>query len=61
MAWQGRGKQGDIPDWIAANSVQCLGNETRFQQCRYCNFHSGHKFYRHLTLREKKLCSQSPS
>ncbi|XP_066599754.1 uncharacterized protein teq isoform X2 [Prorops nasuta] len=35
MAWQGRTNKTDIPIWIAANSVDCLGNETRFQACRF--------------------------
>ncbi|XP_011499966.1 PREDICTED: uncharacterized protein LOC105363863 [Ceratosolen solmsi marchali] len=34
-AWQGRPKSSQTPKWIAANSVVCHGNETRFQLCRF--------------------------
>ncbi|XP_074104804.1 uncharacterized protein LOC141531154 isoform X2 [Cotesia typhae] len=35
-AWQGRVKKDEsIPDWIAATSVQCFGNETNFQSCKF--------------------------
>ncbi|KAK2582941.1 hypothetical protein KPH14_009002 [Odynerus spinipes] len=35
MAWQGRNKRNGMPSWIAANSVTCYGNETRFQSCKF--------------------------
>ncbi|XP_018356826.1 PREDICTED: uncharacterized protein LOC108757046 isoform X3 [Trachymyrmex septentrionalis] len=35
MAWQGRNNRNNMPTWIAANSVTCLGNETRFQSCKF--------------------------
>ncbi|KAG7212821.1 hypothetical protein KM043_002178 [Ampulex compressa] len=35
MAWQGRNNRDGVPTWIAANSVTCLGNETRFQSCKF--------------------------
>ncbi|XP_015110606.1 uncharacterized protein LOC107036887 isoform X2 [Diachasma alloeum] len=34
-AWQGRPPADDIPSWVAATSVQCFGNETKFQKCRF--------------------------
>jgi len=34
MVWQGRNNRNGIPTWIAANTVTCLGNETRFQLCK---------------------------
>jgi len=34
MAWQGRNNHSSIPTWIAANTVTCFGNETRFQLCK---------------------------
>ncbi|XP_011691078.1 PREDICTED: uncharacterized protein LOC105452012 [Wasmannia auropunctata] len=47
MAWQGRNNGSGVPTWIAANTITCHGNETRFQSCKYklkkkrktlCNF-----------------------
>ncbi|XP_011067081.1 PREDICTED: uncharacterized protein LOC105153749 isoform X4 [Acromyrmex echinatior] len=35
MAWQGRNNHNNMPTWIAANTVTCLGNETRFQSCKF--------------------------
>ncbi|XP_029676576.1 uncharacterized protein LOC115243589, partial [Formica exsecta] len=35
MAWQGRNNRNGVPTWIAANTVTCLGNETRFQTCKF--------------------------
>ncbi|XP_018372656.1 PREDICTED: uncharacterized protein LOC108767342 isoform X3 [Trachymyrmex cornetzi] len=35
MAWQGRNNRNNMPTWIAANTVTCLGNETRFQSCKF--------------------------
>ncbi|XP_072745020.1 uncharacterized protein [Anoplolepis gracilipes] len=35
MAWQGRNNRNGVPTWIAANTVTCLGNETRFQSCKF--------------------------
>nr|XP_031846099.1 uncharacterized protein LOC116432824 isoform X3 [Nomia melanderi] len=35
MAWQGRNNRNGIPSWIAADSVSCQGNETRFQMCKF--------------------------
>ncbi|XP_020289719.1 uncharacterized protein LOC109857630 isoform X2 [Pseudomyrmex gracilis] len=35
MAWQGRNNRNEAPSWIAANSVTCVGNETRFQSCKF--------------------------
>ncbi|XP_053597438.1 uncharacterized protein LOC103578371 isoform X2 [Microplitis demolitor] len=34
-AWQGRTKKDDTPEWVAATSVQCQGNETNFQTCKF--------------------------
>ncbi|XP_076673301.1 uncharacterized protein LOC143371719 isoform X4 [Andrena cerasifolii] len=35
MAWQGRNTRNEVPTWIAANSVSCQGNESRFQMCKF--------------------------
>ncbi|XP_026825303.1 uncharacterized protein LOC105281160 isoform X1 [Ooceraea biroi] len=35
MAWQGRSNRIGMPTWIAANTVTCLGNETKFQSCKF--------------------------
>ncbi|XP_076379231.1 uncharacterized protein LOC143259719 isoform X2 [Megalopta genalis] len=35
MAWKGRNTYNGVPTWIAANSVSCQGNETRFQLCKF--------------------------
>ncbi|XP_029171270.1 uncharacterized protein LOC114940706 isoform X2 [Nylanderia fulva] len=35
MAWQGRNNRNGVPTWIAANTVTCLGNETKFQSCKF--------------------------
>ncbi|XP_076659935.1 uncharacterized protein LOC143363221 isoform X2 [Halictus rubicundus] len=35
MAWKGRDNRNGIPTWVAANSVSCQGNETRFQLCKF--------------------------
>ncbi|XP_018303194.1 uncharacterized protein [Mycetomoellerius zeteki] len=35
MAWQGRNNYNNMPTWIAAKTVTCLGNETRFQSCKF--------------------------
>ncbi|XP_014478092.1 PREDICTED: uncharacterized protein LOC106746246 isoform X2 [Dinoponera quadriceps] len=35
MAWQGRNNHNGVPTWVAANTVTCLGNETRFQSCKF--------------------------
>ncbi|XP_011630840.1 uncharacterized protein LOC105422952 isoform X2 [Pogonomyrmex barbatus] len=35
MAWQGRNNRSNMPTWIAANTVTCHGNETRFQSCKF--------------------------
>ncbi|XP_077267025.1 uncharacterized protein LOC143900014 isoform X4 [Temnothorax americanus] len=35
MAWQGRNNRNEMPTWIAANTVTCFGNETRFQSCKF--------------------------
>ncbi|XP_078053179.1 uncharacterized protein LOC144478771 isoform X1 [Augochlora pura] len=35
MAWKGRDTYNGVPTWIAANSVSCQGNETRFQLCKF--------------------------
>ncbi|XP_076238933.1 uncharacterized protein LOC143182076 [Calliopsis andreniformis] len=35
MAWQGRNTRNGVPSWIAANTVSCQGNETRFQSCKF--------------------------
>ncbi|XP_058789027.1 uncharacterized protein LOC131662991 [Phymastichus coffea] len=34
-AWQGRPKTSQVPAWIAASSVNCYGNETKFQFCKF--------------------------
>ncbi|XP_011309763.1 uncharacterized protein teq isoform X2 [Fopius arisanus] len=34
-AWQGRPPVDDIPSWVATTSVQCFGNETKFQKCKF--------------------------
>jgi len=34
MAWQGRNNRNGMPNWVAANTVICFGNETRFQSCK---------------------------
>ncbi|GAB1869312.1 Neurotrypsin [Camponotus japonicus] len=35
MAWQGRNNRNGMPNWVAANTVTCFGNETRFQSCKF--------------------------
>ncbi|XP_039312478.1 uncharacterized protein LOC105203625 isoform X3 [Solenopsis invicta] len=35
MAWQGRNNDNGVPTWIAANTITCFGNETRFQSCKF--------------------------
>ncbi|XP_076288691.1 uncharacterized protein LOC143213077 isoform X2 [Lasioglossum baleicum] len=35
MAWKGRDNRNGVPKWVAANSVTCQGNETRFQLCKF--------------------------
>ncbi|XP_016839535.1 uncharacterized protein LOC100120629 isoform X3 [Nasonia vitripennis] len=35
MAYQGRSRTTLVPKWIAANSVTCQGNETKFQNCKF--------------------------
>ncbi|XP_012286653.1 uncharacterized protein LOC105703113 isoform X2 [Orussus abietinus] len=39
MSWQGRNGQWGVPSWIAADTVNCLGNETYFQSCRFTHGH----------------------
>ncbi|XP_046476241.1 uncharacterized protein [Neodiprion pinetum] len=35
MAWQGNNNQNDELPWVAADSVDCIGNETYFQSCKF--------------------------
>lgn len=34
MAWQGRNNRNGVPNWIAANTVSCQGDEAKFQSCK---------------------------
>ncbi|XP_046745946.1 uncharacterized protein LOC124403977 isoform X2 [Diprion similis] len=35
MAWQGNNNQNKELPWVAADSVDCIGNETYFQSCKF--------------------------
>ncbi|XP_063985117.1 uncharacterized protein LOC135166617 isoform X2 [Diachasmimorpha longicaudata] len=39
-AWQGRPPGDNMPSWVAATSVDCFGNETKFQKCNF--IHGSH-------------------